>query len=184
MKFQSFKNWLLERKNENLSYGCLMLYAKVSDWNDKIRIVDKKDVYEKDDDYGYEKEPHITIVYGLHQDEIDNKELYEKIKELIRPVTVKIEKISIFENDEYDVVKFDVPVTDELKEYRKEFMKFPNTQKFPGYHPHMTIAYVKRGEGKKYVQKLDKPFEVTFRQAVYSNPEHKKKYFDLGQPNI
>jgi hypothetical protein len=44
----------------------------------------------------------------------------------------------------------------------------------------MTIAYVKKGEGKKYKQKLDKPFEVTFKKAVYSDPNEKKKHFNLG----
>jgi len=180
MNFQSYKNWLLERKSENLSYGCLMLYAKVPDWNDKIHIVNKEDIYEKNDDYGYEKEPHITILYGLHHDEINKEELYEKIKELICPVTVKIENIDIFENDEFDVVKFNVPAINQLKEYHKEFLKFPNTQTFSGYKPHMTIAYVKKGEGKKYKQKLDKPFEVTFKKAVYSDPNEKKKHFNLG----
>lgn len=182
MNFTSFSNWLNERKDENLQYGCLMLYAKVPDWNKKIHIVKPEDVFEKDDDYGYEKEPHITIVYGLHNDKIDREELYEKIEEVIRPIRVEVDTIGFFENEEYDVVKFDVPVTPELKEYRKTFMKFPNTQSFPEYHPHMTIAYVKKGKGKTYAQKI-RPFEVTFRRAVYSDPNYDKKYFDLGQYN-
>ena len=181
MTFTSFKNWLNERKNENLSYGCLMLYAKVPDWNKRIHIVKPEDIYEKDDDYGYEKEPHLTIVYGLHDEELDKKELYEKIQEIIRPVTVTIDTIGIFEqknNTDYDVVKFDVPPTAQLKGYRKEFMKFPNTQSFRAYHPHMTIAYVKKGKGKMYAQKIE-PFTVTFNQAVYSSPDFRKKYFEL-----
>lgn len=181
MKFKSFKNWLFERKAQSLDYGCLMLYTDIPNWKDKISIINPEDVYEKDNDYGYEKTPHVTILYGLHDDEIDKKELYEKIEELIDPITVTIDTIGYFANDdnsEYDVVKFDVPVTKELKEYRKEFMKYPNTQTFSGYHPHLTIAYVKKGEAKKYAQKV-KPFKVTFKQAVYSNPNSRKKYFDL-----
>ena len=45
---------------------------------------------------------------------------------------------------------------------------FENTQTFPEYHPHMTLAYVKPGTGKKYVSNLDEPFEVTFTKGVYS----------------
>lgn len=177
--FISFKNWLLERNNDNLDYGCLMLYADVPNWKDKISIIDKDDVYEKDDDYGYEKDPHVTIIYGFHESEIDKNEMYDKIKDIIKPIEVTINKIDIFESEDYDVVKFDVPVTKELKEYRKEFLKFPNTQTYKEYHPHITIAYVKKGEGKKYVQKI-KPFKVKFNRAVYSYPGYNKKYFDLN----
>ena len=57
-------------------------------------------------------------------------------------------------------------------------MLFPNTQTFKDYHPHITIAYVKKGEGKKYVQKV-KTFETTFNESVYSGPDGKKKKFKL-----
>ena len=180
MKFIRYKNWLFERAVEKLSYGCLMLNTDIPDWKEKISIVDKDDVYEEDDDYGYEKEPHVTILYGFHDDKINKKDLYEEIKKL-HPITVTIDTINCFinkDNDDYDVVKFVVPKIDQLKEYRKEFLKFPNTQSFPGYHPHLTIAYVKKGEAKKYEQKI-KPFKVTFNKAIYSSPTYNKKFFDL-----
>lgn len=179
MKFTSFENWLFERKSQTLEYGCLMLYADVPDWKEKTNFIFKDDIYEKDDDYGYEKSPHVTIVYGFHDDEVDKKELYEKIEELIHPLTVTIQNISFFECEEYDVVKFDVPLTSQLKKYRKEFLKFPNTQTYKEYHPHMTIAYVKKGRGERYARELDKPFTVTFNRAVYSTPDESKKYFGL-----
>jgi hypothetical protein len=184
MKFISLKYWLNERKNDTLEYGCLMLYSNMSKnkWKKYTSIVNKEDIYIKDNDYGYEKEPHITIIYGLHDDEIERKDLYEKIEKIINPIQVKINNISIFETDDYDVIKFDVPINDQLKNYRKEFMRFPNTQTYDSYHPHMTIAYVKKGEGKKYIQKV-KSFEVEFRRAVYSPSSGQKKYFDLGQLN-
>jgi hypothetical protein len=178
MKFIKFKNWLLERKAETLEYGCIMLTADIPNWKEKLSIIDKKDLYVKDGDYGFEKEPHVTILYGLHDEEIDRDHIYDEIERL-RPITVKINNISIFENEEYDVVKFDVPLTKELRAYRKYFkMLFPNTQTFKDYHPHITIAYVKKGEGKKYVQKV-KTFETTFNESVYSGPDGKKKKFKL-----
>jgi len=178
MKFTSFKNWLFERATEKLSYGCLMLDTDIPDWKEKISIVDKDDVYEEDNDYGYEKEPHITILYGFHDDKINKKDLYEEIKKL-HPITLTIDNISIFDDDNnYDVVKFDVPVTKELKEYRKIFLKFPNTQTFNKYHPHMTICYCIKGAGHKYVKKVQ-PFSVTFDTAIYSSPNEDKQIFDL-----
>lgn len=180
MNFTSFSKWLNERAAEKLQYGCLMLGASVPNWKEKISIVKPEDLYTEGDDYGYEKEPHVTIIYGLHDDKIYKSEFLDHVKSLY-PVQATISQISIFENDnEYDVVKFDVPVTEDLKEYRNFFEKFyPNTQTFNEYHPHMTIAYVKRGEGQKYVQKV-KPFKVLFDTAIYSYKDE-KQIFDLGK---
>jgi hypothetical protein len=177
MKFSSFKNWLFERKAETLEYGCLMLGADVPDWKEKISIVDKEDIYEKNGDYGYEKEPHVTVMYGFHEDQIDLKEVYREAEKL-KPVNVSIDTISFFECDEYDVVKFDVPVTSELKTYRKTFMKFPNTQTYNKYEPHITIAYVLPSKGKQYIQTV-KPFNVEFNVVIYSSPKGIKKRFNL-----
>lgn len=187
MKFVSFQFWLKESFNkflfeqsEEFKYGCLMLYADVTNWKEKTNFIFKDDIYEKDGDYGYEKQPHVTIVYGFHDDEVDKKELYEKIEEIIdKPLIAIIQKVSYFECEDYDVVKFDIPISDELRKYRRAFLKFPNTQTYDEYHPHMTIAYVKKGEGKKYSKKLEKPFKVRFNKVVYSSADENKKYFYL-----
>ena len=92
----------------------------------------------------------------------------------MKPITLSVDEVDIFEGDEYDVVKYNLPITDQLQEYRDLFMQFPNTQSFPDFKPHMTIAYVKPGTGKKYKRKLSEPFDVTFTKGVYSyhdNPE-------------
>ena len=180
MNFTSFQNWLNERAAERLEYACLMMGANIPDWKEKISIVKEEDLYKEGDDFGYEKEPHVTIIYGLHYEDIIVEEICDQIK-LLYPVKVTIDTISIFETQQgYDVVKYDVPLTDDLKDYRKYFETFyPNTQTYKDYHPHMTIAYVKPGEGKKYVQKVT-PFEVNFNKAIYSTPEEEKFVFDLG----
>ena len=176
-KFQSFKKWLNEQKTEQ-TYGCIMLNTKIPDWKENhISGIDPKDVYIKqyDDSYGLEQIPHITILYGIHEDEIDPEVIIDVIKAKMKPVTVTITNISIFEADEYDVVKYDIPATKQLLGYREMLERtFPNTQTFPEYHPHMTLAYVKPGTGKKYVSKLDEPFDVTFDKAVYSWHEKNK----------
>jgi len=178
MKFTGFKNWLFERKEQSLSYGCIMMGADIPDWNKKISIINKKDIYEKDGDFGYEKEPHITILYGIHDNEVDRDRIYEEI-ERIYPIEATITQISIFENPEYDVVKFDIPLDEDLADYRKYFlMIFPNTQNFPEYRPHITIAYCIKGTGRKYVQNIE-PFTVTFNTSIYSSPNDEKKIFEL-----
>jgi len=168
---KTINEWEKE-KSEEPTYGCVMLDAKIPRWKeDHMEGIDPKDVYIKpyDDSHGLEDNPHVTVIYGIHEDEIAPEVIMDVIEREMEPVTVTITNISIFNNDEYDVVKYDVPVTEQLKKYRDLFERdFPNTQTYPEYHPHITLAYVKPGEGKKYVSELDEPFEVTFSKGVYS----------------
>jgi len=169
---ESLNEWLNEQKEEAPTYGCVMLDTNMKDWKDvHIGGIDPGDVFVKplDQSFGLEENPHMTVIYGIHEDSVDPEQIMSVIEENMEDVTVEISKISIFENGEYDVVKYDIPVTEQLLAYRKMFENnFENTQSFPDYHPHMTIAYVKPGMGKKYVSDLDEPFEVTFNKGVYS----------------
>ena len=172
-RFQSFKSWLLEQEEKEApTYGCVMLDTNMRDWEDiHISGIDPNDVFIKplDQSFGLEENPHMTVIYGIHENEVDPEVIMEVIKENMEDVTVMISKISNFESEEYDVVKYDIPVTEQIAHYRKMFENnFENTQSFTEYHPHMTIAYVKPGTGKKYVSDLDQPFEVTFNKGVYS----------------
>lgn len=180
MKFQSFDNWLKEEVVKGTKmvdnqprdyYGCLMMQADIDNWKEYHTAgIEKDDVYIKphDKSYGLEQEPHVTVLYGFHEDEIDEETMSSVMKQNLKPITLRVEEVDTFEGDEYDVVKYNLPVTDELQGYRDLFSKFPNTQSFPDYKPHMTIAYVKPGQGKKYKRKLREPFDVTFTRGVYS----------------
>jgi len=173
IKFISIENWLLEQKKDEPVYGCVMMEPKkIKGWEENhLAGIDEKDVYIKpmDDSYGLEENPHITVLYGIHEDEVDPSVIVDAMEQKMDPVKVQISEIDVFENLEYDVVKYNVPVTKELKQYRDLFLKaFPNTQSFPKFEPHMTIAYVKKGTGKKYKKILDEPFDVLFVKGVYS----------------
>jgi len=183
MKFQSLNNWLKEEAVRGLKsidnqkrdyYGCLMLQSNIDNWKEYHTAgIDKKDVYIKphDKSYGLEQEPHVTVGYGFHEDEIDEETMGSVMKQNLKPITLRVDEVDVFEGDEYDVVKYNLPLTKELQGYRDLFMKFPNTQTHPDYKPHMTIAYVKPGTGKKYKRKLRDPFDVTFTKGVYSYHE-------------
>ena len=191
MGFISFDNWLAEQVARGKKfidnsprdyYGCVMMDTKIPDWEENhIGGIDEEDVYVKpyDQSYGLEQEPHVTVLYGIHEDQVDAETIKELIKHNMKPITVKVEDVDFFPGEEYDVVKYNIPVTPELQQYRDLFMKFPNTQTFPEYHPHMTLAYVKPGKGQKYKRKLREPFEVTFTKGVYSDhPEGDPEVFN------
>ena len=170
-KFQSIISWINEQEENTLTYGCVMLDCKIDKWEENhLEGIDERDLYidPEDDDFGYNEEPHVTLLYGIHEDEIDPEVIMEVIKKDMKPVTVTISEIDVFENDEYDVVKYNVPVTKQLRKYRNMMENFPYTDDYPEYKPHITIAYVKSGEGMKYKKKLEEPFEVTFDKGVYS----------------
>ncbi len=137
-------------------YGCLMADFNQVGWKDFIEnLIDDKDIY-KEEGYGLETDPHITILYGLHDDEFKLDEL-KKILPPIEKVFAFKKNISIFENENFDVLKFDIEssILHELNSAICE--KFPYTSTFD-YHPHMTIAYVKKGTGKKYISNNINPY--------------------------
>jgi 2'-5' RNA ligase len=152
-----------------------MLYLDVPIWSKITSKIKESDTYNKPG-YGIEKEPHLTILYGFH-DDVDSSEvfeLYEKNFEL-NPIEVKISGISVFENSEFDVVKFDVVKSDLLVKANKLMKELPNTSNFPEYHPHITIAYVESGKGKKYVKSFDKDRILSGDELVYTWKGHNGK---------
>lgn len=66
------------------------------------------------------------------------------------PIEINLGKISIFENEKEDVVKISV-VSPRLVQLNSIINRhFENTETHPDYIPHVTLAYVKPGLGKKY----------------------------------
>eukprot|EP00825_Cyclidium_porcatum_P004804 TRINITY_DN12277_c0_g1_i3.p1 TRINITY_DN12277_c0_g1~~TRINITY_DN12277_c0_g1_i3.p1 ORF type:complete len:307 (-),score=40.68 TRINITY_DN12277_c0_g1_i3:472-1392(-) len=148
-----------------------MLFLDVPVWSKITSIIKSDDLHEK----GIEDESHVTVLYGFH-DEVTSDEVFALYKENypLKPLEIKISGISIFENPEFDVVKFDVN-SDELAEINKLMRTLPNTQTFPDYHPHITIAYVKKGSGSKYVKKFKNDRILIGNELVYTWKGHRGK---------
>lgn len=123
------------------------LAARLIEWA-KANITE--DQLYKEDGKGIEEESHVTIKYGLTAKE-PSESLIEAI-EAAEPFTVELGEISLFENDDFDVVKLEV-VSAGLVQLNKEFSKEPNEDTHPNYQPHCTVAYCKKGEGKNFVGK-------------------------------
>jgi 2'-5' RNA ligase len=171
MELKNFCDFINEKRT--FEYDCLMYDLPLEDLDNYLSIIDKNDILNQDG-LGLEKDPHITLVYGFHSDEINRDSI---IKDAIDygNINIKIKSIGVFEGDDYDVVKLEVEDNENLTEIRNMLLnKYPNTQSFPDYHPHATLAYVKSGTGKKYTQKLDKPIEYKLDTILYSSVDGNK----------
>ena len=167
----------LSDNNIRNKYGCLMTQLDIPLWKDIVGMIDPEDVY-NEDDLGIEENPHVTILFGLHTDTVDPKEMVSKMGE-INKIPMKIVGLSSFEdtNRPYDVVKFDVE-SDELRNLNQKVKEYPHTNEFD-YNPHLTVAYVKKGTGIKYHGDLNKHAEVIGDRLVYSHPSGKKDVWEL-----
>lgn len=107
---------------------------------------------------GRESQAHVTVKYGLHQDDP------AAVKELLKdekPVRMTLGRVSLFpakEGDaqrggsDFDVLKVDVDSSDLHRINAKLCDSLEHTDTFPRYCPHITIAYLRPGLGKKYVE--------------------------------
>jgi 2'-5' RNA ligase len=176
-KFDEFSNELNEKKKDTYSYGCAMIYFDAPEIFKVQDAIDPKDLYEEEGDrtYGFEDEPHTTLLYGLHTDEIENDQDVMNVCVSIEVGPIKLHNISLFKNEKYEVLKFDAE-NENLHKINKALTdKFPFSTDFPDYHPHATVAYLKPGTGDEYVKSFkDIEVEAIPESIVYSKPDGEK----------
>jgi 2'-5' RNA ligase len=134
------------------------------------KLIKPSDIYNNSSgEFGLEDKPHVTVLYGFHND-VD----ISKIKAMMPPVDdihIKLSMIDIFETKKFDVVKFTVE-SETLHKLNKDLTNnFNYTTEFDAYIPHMTIAYVKRGTGKKY-KRLIKGYYIRPYQYRFTSPKN------------
>lgn len=179
MKLTDLINEEKTRKNE---YGCVMAFFKCPLMNKIHDAIDEAHVYydPEDDSYGLEDEPHVTLLYGLH-----DGVTIDDVKEKLKGIEIKdciAYNASLFENEKYDVLKFDIRYPTKggafLSKANNKLKELPFTSNFPDYHPHMTIGYLKPGKGKKYIKNLkDAELPIRFEYLVYSTIDGDKIKF-------
>lgn len=108
------------------------------------RIFAPEDLHEN----GIESDVHVTVFYGF-DDSVDVAQVAEVVGRFT-PFTIKFDDIGLFENPEFDVVKVSVE-SDQLRELNARLSALPNQNERMIYQPHLTLAYVKPGRGKKYL---------------------------------
>lgn len=175
MKFTNFYQLFMENSVPR-SYSCLMLdlgflKAEFDELQEKICPCE---IYDLEPGYGLENEPHITIKYGLHEQRFD--QILSKMK--FKPVTFSLTEISLFENDKYDVLKFDVKSKDLHKLNKIVSDNFDCTDSYPNYHPHSTIAYLLPGKGNYYTKLKARIIGKTYssNRIIFSNAAGQKVF--------
>jgi 2'-5' RNA ligase len=184
MKYlKSYK--LFEEKN--YEFGCVMIDVPVKNWNEITSFIDTDDIYtvSDNDTYGIQVRPHLTLLYGTHK-EVTSEQVESLLKN-VKPFSIEIDGVDIFENKDYDVVKFNIKKSDILQSIFDSLSTLPNSNSFKDYKPHITIAYVKKGTGKKYIKpdykwKVDNINEVTY--SMVDGNEYKFSLDSLNESNL
>ena len=177
MKIKKYIQFIKE--SSGYQYGCVMVEIPVSNWNEITSSINPEDIYEEEGDstYGIQNNPHLTLLYGLH-DSVTPDMVKSVFENFTDNINIVVDGIDIFENEDYDVVKFNVKADGALQYLHDELSKFPNSNSFPDYKPHITICYVKKGSGKKYI-KPEYKYEVkNVDKITYSMPSGEKVKFD------
>lgn len=185
----TLKEMLLERQIDQAErLGCLMAMVdestatKILEFNKKL--IKEKDLYHKinekgEDEFGREKECHVTIRYGFTKDlnELDIRQLLKGHKEFL----VELNDLDIFDtNPEFDVVKFNVN-SSTLNQLNELSGIYPNKSDYPDYKPHITLAYVKKGT---FPHKKKIKLEIPIKSVCYSPISGGKSHFQLEESNV
>lgn len=174
MDLRKHINFLLEKKGDSYEKGAVMLYFSFPELLSVHKLILPEDLYVQDDDrtYGVEDEPHTTLLYGVEEG-VPLKDV-EDITNNYTFYTCEIHNASLFTtNPDYDVLKYDV-TGDNLQEVHQELQSLPYESDFPTFHPHLTIAYIKKGLGQKYAKIVDDNYPQFFlapQYIIYSEPD-------------
>jgi hypothetical protein len=168
-------------KNTNRVSNYLMIDFHIDEIKKYQKEIFKQDIYEdpKTDDYGLQKEPHVTIL-----GDINPKVEWSDFKDFILPLEdfiSVIPSISIFKEENYDVLKFDV-ICENAKIVRDRLIEnIKLDTDYPNIDLHMTIAYLKSGKGKKYVKNMlnkiiiKKPYR--YHYSIIRNDKEIDEYY-------
>lgn len=176
MKIKKYNQFLKE--SSGFEHGCVMIEVPVSNWNEITSSINEEDVYTDEGKPGIQDNPHVTVLYGLHE-EVSLDQVKSVFKDLDERIDIRIEGIGVFENERFDVLKFNVVPNGSLQTLHDRLSEFPNSNEYPEYEPHITIAYVKKGSGKKYEDLTYRHSVENLNEICYSKSGNYKEYFNI-----
>lgn len=130
---------------------------------DKVLFKDPKNSF-----WGREDELHVTILYGIHS---KNHQPTFQLLENEKPIHVRLQNIHVFKEKWFDVVTISVDSYDleRLNAKLKGSIKYSNRHKT--YIPHITIAYVNKGEGDNLKYSTFSKSKFIVDVAVFSSKD-------------
>lgn len=170
-------------------YGCLMapvpepLASRLRGFSSALP--DKSLYIDEDKLHGRDGEPHVTVLYG-----IKGKSFRFLSKLAGRGVIrAKLGSISVFDNENYIVLKVDV-ISDGLCKLNKFVKTLVNyDSKYPVYIPHITLAYLQHNilchnYYKRFICDIFSGDEVIFDRLHYVSPYDKSVTVSLTKKGI
>jgi hypothetical protein len=181
-----FKQFLDDKKDRKYEYSSLMfnlpeyLADNIISWGfdhipDDFLFYDPKDM-----SFGREMHTHITLMYGLNTAKVKYiSKLFLKEKSF----SCKLGEIDLFtKNERFDVLIINVNCDNLHKLNQKICRELDVTITHPIYIPHVTICYLKKNKGNKYVGNKDfnnEKFELN--ELIFSSKNGTKTPIKLGE---
>jgi len=166
---------------EAYSYSCLLARFPEPVKSKMIALseaIPDEFIEDGDDDgeLGREDKPHVTVKFGLHT--TDPEEVMRVLGSW-EPIKVKLGKSSAFNNDKHIVLKMEVSGSDLMALNKHVCSGLENTDTFPVYKPHATIAYLKKNEDdpeyyKKFYDNSLEGTEMIIDELEFATPEGEK----------
>ena len=145
----------MKHKNTSREYAFLMIDYEKPSFIDELQSKIKKDelyIEDDNDDYGLEKNAHVTLVPCLDND-IDLKKLKTYLDDISK-YDIILTDISKFECDDFDVLKC-AAKSKALNDTNNKIVKdFETHSEYKDYTPHLTIAYMQHGMADKYLKDI------------------------------
>ena len=159
--------------NDARKYAFLMIDYEMPEFIKEIQNkIKEEELYVKDDEYGIEKESHVTLVPCLSND-VDLEKLKTYLDDLSN-YKIFLTDISKFECEEFDVLKCRVSSLKLFETNEKIKKDYETFSEHKEYSPHLTIAYLKKGMADKYLKKLDKYIVLKPKNFRFSHWENDK----------
>jgi len=175
------------KKVKQGDYSCLMalvphdLAQEIVEWG--VRNVPDEDLYlDEDGKLGRELESHITIKYGLLTN--DAKDVRRSFNH-DKPFHATLGKVRHFQPPElpFDVLTVEI-ISDDLEKANKKICDSFDCAKglvSDEYHPHITIAYMKRDTAKEYIgSDIFDGKEVELDTVIFSPHKGNRTYFSIS----